>query len=300
MKIATFDSFSSMAKLIYTISFIIISFITDNPIVVCCVFIGLIVNIIIACDIKKIFIMFKFIIWIAIMTLIINLFLNSNGSTVIADFYIPMVGRVRIYLEALIYSFNSIVRIASVVISFLLYSEIVNPDDVLSIFSKWSNKSITAIILAIRMFPQLREDSIRIKEVLRMRGISFEKAKFRDKIKNGIQILNILLLSSLEGSMDTAEAMYIRGFGAGKKSYYSSDKKMYRDKVIMFASILLCIVMVIIQICGVLKFDIYNQNFIEIMQCRFFYVGAIVLLFSFMPILLLWWCRLWHLLKQKI
>lgn len=300
MKIAVFDSFSSMSKLIYAISFIIISFITDNPIVVFCVFLGLMINVIIVCNLKKVVTMFKFIICIAIINLIINVFLNSNGSTIIFDFYIPVAGRFRIYLEALIYSCNSILRIASVVISFLLYSEIVNPDDVLSLFSKWSNKSITAIILAVRMFPQLREDSIRIKEVLKMRGVSFENGKFKDKIRNGIQLLNILLLSSLEGSMDTAEAMYIRGFGAGEKSYYSLDKKMYRDKFIMITSVLITIAIIIIQITGMLKFNVYDQNLIEVVQYRFFYVGAIILLFSFMPILLLWWCRLWHILRQKI
>lgn len=165
-----------------------------------------------------------------VLIIIVNPLMVHAGETVL--WYgprIPVLGRLVITLEAICYGAAMSVRLLAVISVFCLYNLIMHPDKTLQLFSRLAHKSGLIISLATRMFPAMVRDVNSISEVQRMRGVDFASGNLKEKIKKYASLLNILLLSSLEGSLQIAEAMQARAFGSGPRSSYRRELFRPRD-----------------------------------------------------------------------
>lgn len=71
-----------------------------------------------------------------------------------------------------------------------------------------------AFITAIRFVPVLADEAQSIIDAQRSRGLELDKGSFLTKIRNYIPILLPLIINSIRRSLDLAEAMESRAFGA--------------------------------------------------------------------------------------
>ncbi|OGD52579.1 hypothetical protein A3K81_05280 [Candidatus Bathyarchaeota archaeon RBG_13_60_20] len=83
-----------------------------------------------------------------------------------------------------------------------------------------------AFITAIRFVPVLAEEAQTIIDAQRSRGLELDKGSFIARVRNYIPILLPLIINSIRRSLELAEAMESRAFGATEKRTNLYELKM--------------------------------------------------------------------------
>lgn len=178
-------------------------------------------------------------VFLMLVVMAVNPLVIRAGATIIWHGpYVPFLGRLDISMEAMYFGAVSGLRLLVIMSVFCLYNLMVNPDNVLNLFSRAAGKSVLMVALATRMFPTMVRDLKRIKEVMQFRGVDFEEGGLWVRVKKYSGLYNVMLLSSLEDSMEIAESMQARAYGSGRRSVYSRNLLRPRDYLSMGASLL--------------------------------------------------------------
>ncbi len=99
-----------------------------------------------------------------------------------------------------------------------------------------------AFITAIRFVPVLADEAQTIMDAQRSRGLELDKGNFLTRIKNYIPILLPLIINSIRRSLELAEAMESRAFGATNDRTNLYELEMNNlDYVVLFVSIILLV-----------------------------------------------------------
>jgi len=182
-----------------------------------------------------------------LLIMVINPLVVRAGQTVLWHGpYLPVLGRLTITLEAICYGAAMGVRLLDMVSIFCLYNLIVHPDRLLNLFSRFAHKSALVVSLAARLFPVMAASMNSIKEVQQLRGVDFQTGTLKERAGKYSALFNILLVSSLEGSLQMAEAMQARAFGSGPRSCYRREFFRPRDALCLAGSIF----SLAVSICG--------------------------------------------------
>ncbi|MEG6521817.1 energy-coupling factor transporter transmembrane component T [Desulfotomaculum sp. 1211_IL3151] len=178
----------------------------------------------------------KLSLFIAIPIVLINSLMGQNGKTIIwLGPQVPVVGQLTISMEAIYYSASMCIRLIEIISVFCLFNRMVHPDKAVSFFARFTGKTALVINMSMRLFPIMVREFERIKTVQRMRGVDFNKGTFLERMKNYSSVVSILLLSSLENSLEMAESMQARGFGSGPRSSYARNLLRPRDFICIFS-----------------------------------------------------------------
>jgi energy-coupling factor transport system permease protein len=102
-----------------------------------------------------------------------------------------------------------------------------------------------AFITAIRFVPVLAEEAQTIMDAQRSRGLELDKGSFLVRIRKYIPILLPLIINSIRRSLELAEAMESRAFGATK---YRTNLYELRMKPIDYIILILSLSLIIIVI----------------------------------------------------
>jgi energy-coupling factor transport system permease protein len=90
-----------------------------------------------------------------------------------------------------------------------------------------------AFTTAVRFVPVLAEEAQTIMDAQKARGLELERGNFLKKIRNYIPILIPLIVSAIRRSLELAEAMESRAWGATKKRTNLYVLKMHRSDLIL-------------------------------------------------------------------
>lgn len=236
-----------------------------------------------------------------LLIMIINPLVVHVGQTVLWQGpRLPVLGRLTITMEAICYGAAMGVRLLSIISIFCLYNLIVHPDRLLFLFSRFARKSALVLSLATRLFPVMVATMNSIREVQQLRGVDFQKGTLRERAGKYAALFNILLVSSLEGSLQMAEAMQARAFGSGPRSCYRRDFFRPRDGLCLAGSLF----SLTLAICGVFHgFGTYTYY----PQLGYLFDGsaAVLVLVAVLaglslPAVLSWGWQRCHYLKSKI
>lgn len=157
--------------------------------------------------------------------ILLNPFLNSRGTHVF--FYFR--GK-QVTMEATMYGVVMALSIVMILLLFISFNLVLNGNKFLFIFSSLLPRTAFMTMLAIRFVPLLKRRLDEISDVQRVKGMSMTTGSLRDRVKNAMTLLQILLTWSLQEAMDTADSMKARGYGTGKRSPYIPYKMDKRDK----------------------------------------------------------------------
>ena len=119
----------------------------------------------------------------------------------------------------LIYSIAMALRFATLMSSFSLFFLTTSPDD-LSLALEQSHvpyEFCFAFTTAVRFVPVLANEAQTIMDAQKSRGLELEKGNFFKRIRNYIPILIPLIVGAIRRSLELAEAMESRAFGAKEK-----------------------------------------------------------------------------------
>jgi energy-coupling factor transport system permease protein len=108
-----------------------------------------------------------------------------------------------------------------------------------------------AFITAIRFVPVLADEAQTIMDAQRSRGLELDKGNFVTRIKNYIPILLPLIINSIRRSLELAEAMESRAFGATEDRTNLYSLSLNRtDMVFLIAAISLAVIAIIYRLYG--------------------------------------------------
>jgi energy-coupling factor transport system permease protein len=134
--------------------------------------------------------------------------------------------------EALVlYSFSLAFRFIVLMSSFSIFFLTTSPDD-LSLALQQSHipyEFCFAFTTAIRFVPVLANEAQTIMDAQKSRGLELEKGNFLKRIRNFIPILIPLIVGAIRRSLELAEAMESRAFGAKRERTSLYILKMRRN-----------------------------------------------------------------------
>jgi energy-coupling factor transport system permease protein len=90
-----------------------------------------------------------------------------------------------------------------------------------------------AFTTAVRFVPVLAEEAQTIMDAQKARGLELERGNFLKRIRNYIPILIPLIVSAIRRSLELAEAMESRAWGATKKRTNLYVLKMHRGDIVL-------------------------------------------------------------------
>jgi energy-coupling factor transport system permease protein len=99
-----------------------------------------------------------------------------------------------------------------------------------------------AFTTAVRFVPVLAREAQTIMDAQKSRGLELEKGGFMKRIRNYVPILIPLIVSSIRRSLELAEAMETRAFGAKKHRTSLYALKITREDTL---TLILCLVFLI-------------------------------------------------------
>jgi len=103
--------------------------------------------------------------------------------------------------------------------------------------------------IALRFIPTLLEETDKIMNAQKARGVNFEEGKLFEKIKAIIPILIPLIISSIRRAYDLAEAMESRCYNGGRgKTRMKIMKILPLDIVFLVLSVFICAFVIILNI----------------------------------------------------
>jgi energy-coupling factor transport system permease protein len=100
-----------------------------------------------------------------------------------------------------------------------------------------------AFTTAVRFVPVLAEEAQTIMDAQKARGLELEKGNFMKRIRNYVPVLIPLIVSAIRRSLELAEAMESRAWGATKKRTNLYALKLHRGDFILLAITIVLIVL---------------------------------------------------------
>jgi energy-coupling factor transport system permease protein len=101
---------------------------------------------------------------------------------------------------------------------------------------------VFAFTTAVRFVPVLAEEAQTIMDAQKARGLELERGNFLKRIRNYIPILIPLIVSAIRRSLELAEAMESRAWGATKKRTNLYALKMHKGDAVLVAIIVMIII----------------------------------------------------------
>jgi energy-coupling factor transport system permease protein len=121
--------------------------------------------------------------------------------------------------STLLYSVSMMLRFITLISSFSLFFMTTSPDDLgLALEQIGLPYSLSfTFTTAVRLVPTIASDAQTVIDTQKSRGLELEKGNILKRIRNYIPILIPLIVSAIRRSLELAEALESRGFGASDK-----------------------------------------------------------------------------------
>ncbi len=232
-----------------------------------------------------------------LFTALINPAFNHRGLTVIT--YLPTGNPLT--LESIIYGLFTAVMLASVILWFSSYNEVMTSDKFIYLFGKVIPSLSLILSMTLRFVPRFLSQMKSVLNAGKCMGRDVSKGSVIKRAKNALSVLSVMTTWALENAIETADSMKARGYGLPGRtafSIYTFDK---RDKKAFFIIMFLGLYVLFGGICGSFDFtyfpEIKNGGFTFFDLSIFM---AYLLLFVCPVIIELWEVRRWKLLRSKI
>lgn len=175
----------------------------------------------------------KFALPLILLIIIINSLFNSSGNTNLFAIKIFSSYQLRINLEGLVYGLVAGLKLLTIITAFSFYTLVIDSDQVLNLTRRLGYQLSLIVNMSMRLFPLVWQDYIRIREIQRHRSLPYENSTRLAKLKSQVPSLTILLINSLNRSLQTAESLYSRGYGSGIPTVYSTYKWHMTDYIFL-------------------------------------------------------------------
>lgn len=183
-------------------------------------------------------------------------------------------------------------KLLVIISSFSFITLVIDPDKFLNLTRRLGFQISLIINFSARLFPLLITDYRRIHEMQEYRGFKDgTPTTLFEKVKNYIPTLSILLTSSLNRSLTTAESLYCRGYGSGHPTMYNPSVWKTTDYILLGNIILTFTFALLGYMQGWSSYEYYPL--LSAFTSLGIFTSLILGFFLFFPILLNWSCKIW-------
>ena len=161
----------------------------------------------------------------ALLAAVLNPVFNHEGATILLYFSSgnPLT------LESIVYGFAAAAMLASVVLWFSCYHEIMTTDKFVYLFGRVIPSLSLVLSMTLRLVPRLRAQARAVAAAQRCAGGGGSGGIMR-RARSGLTIFSALVTWSLESSIETADSMRSRGFGLPGRTAFSLYRFDGRDR----------------------------------------------------------------------
>jgi len=131
-------------------------------------------------------------------------------------------------------------RLFAVISSTSLFFLTSTPDELEQVM-KWlrlPSDFVMVFVIAVRFVPVLLLDAIQIVDAQKSRGLEFDKGSFVQRLRNSIPVVIPLIAVALNRSLDLAEAMDSRAYGANKNTTSLYHLKFSNGDIILIIAVI--------------------------------------------------------------
>jgi energy-coupling factor transport system permease protein len=157
---------------------------------------------------------------------VVNPVFNHEGATILT--YLPSGNPLT--LESITYGIAAAVMLASVVVWFTCYTEIMTSDKFVYLFGRVIPALSLVLSMALRFVPKFAAQCKVVSEAQRCVGRDVSNGSVLQRIRNGLTIFSILVTWSLENAIESADSMRSRGYGLPGRTAFSLYRFDDRDK----------------------------------------------------------------------
>ena len=162
----------------------------------------------------------------AALAALVNPAFNHEGQTILT--YLPSGNPLT--LESMLYGVAAAVMLASVVLWFSSYNEVMTSDKFVYLFGRVIPALSLVLSMALRFIPKFKSQMDVVAEAQSCIGRDTKTGSVIRRVSNAIKIFSIMVTWSLENAIETADSMRARGYGLPGRTAFSIYRFDDRDK----------------------------------------------------------------------
>lgn len=162
----------------------------------------------------------------AALAALVNPAFNHEGMTILT--YLPSGNPLT--LESMLYGVAAAVMLASVVLWFSSYNEIMTSDKFVYLFGRMIPALSLVLSMALRFIPKFKSQMEVVSEAQACIGRDTKTGSVIRRVGNAVKIFSIMVTWSLENAIETADSMRSRGYGLPGRTAFSIYRFDDRDK----------------------------------------------------------------------
>lgn len=164
-----------------------------------------------------------------VIVALMNPMFNHYGVTVL--FYLENGNPIT--LESMVYGVAMAAMLASVVLWFRCYNEVMTSDKFIYLFGRVIPALSLILSMCLRFIPKFAQRMQVISSGQKCIGRDISNGNLIQKIRHGITSLSILVTWSLESAIDSADSMKARGYGLKGRTAFSIYRMDRRDRLLL-------------------------------------------------------------------
>jgi len=161
-----------------------------------------------------------------LLAALVNPAFNHEGQTILT--YLPSGNPLT--LESMFYGVAAAVMLASVVLWFSSYNEIMSSDKFVYLFGRMIPALSLVLSMALRFIPKFKAQMQVVSEAQACIGRDTKNGSVFRRVGNAVKIFSIMVTWSLENAIETADSMRSRGYGLPGRTAFSIYRFDDRDK----------------------------------------------------------------------
>ena len=165
----------------------------------------------------------------AALAALVNPAFNHEGQTILT--YLPSGNPLT--LESMLYGVAAAVMLASVVLWFSSYNEVMTSDKFVYLFGRVIPALSLVLSMALRFIPKFKSQMDVVAEAQSCIGRDTKTGSVIRRASNAIKIFSIMVTWSLENAIETADSMRARGYGLPGRTAFSIYRFDDRDKNVL-------------------------------------------------------------------
>ncbi len=227
-----------MPLLIFGAALCSLAFATDQPLILAALTVGALALHFAAAHRRRMYLVVGAAIGLGVALL--NPFVQANGDLIVLELPDIPIFDMQVTLEEIVAGTALGLRAFTVTVTIGAVLAHIDPDRLLAVASRLLPRSALTASIAARMLPTLERDAQALSETARLRGVSLRSGRWRVRARTAGALSVPLVGSALERSLDVAEAMAARGYGACPRTRMAEEPATRIDRLVLT----LCVPMV--------------------------------------------------------
>lgn len=162
----------------------------------------------------------------ALSAALINPAFNHEGASILT--YLPSGNPLT--LESMLYGVAAAGMLASVVLWFSSYNEIMTSDKFVYLFGRVIPALSLVLSMTLRFVPKFKAQMQTVSETQRCLGRDASSGSLMQRMGSALRVFSIMLTWSMENALETADSMRARGYGLPGRTAFSIYRFDSRDR----------------------------------------------------------------------